>query len=120
MVVSKTVSSLSQTTSAFTVLLVYLYCSLPHLDPFKELCHCPGQELGLCSAKSVSDLVTFYLYVRETGCLTNFLDNVCFATENLVGEEKQFAAKITKPLPADHMKIAYHGFNLTISNRKKV
>ena len=64
----------------------------------------------------IPDLVMFYLYVRETGGLTNLLDNVCFATQNLVGEKKQFAAKITKPPPMAYMKITKiqpcAGFNL--------
>ena len=42
-----------------------------------------------------------YRYVREINCLTNFLDHVCFATQNLVEDKNQFAAKITKPLPAE-------------------
>ena len=36
-----------------------------------------------------------YQYVRESNCLTNFLDHVCFATQNLVGDENQFLEKIT-------------------------
>ena len=62
------------------------------------------------------DLITLYLYVRETGGLTNFLNKVCFATQNLDGEKNQCAAKITKPPPAPHMKITKPqpcaGFNL--------
>ena len=41
-----------------------------------------------------------YQYVRESNCLTNFLDHSCFATQNLDGDRNQFLAKITKPPPA--------------------
>ena len=62
------------------------------------------------------DLVTFYFYVRETGCLTNFLGNVCFANQNLVGDKNQFAGNIMKPPAAAHMNITKPqpcaGFNL--------
>ena len=57
--------------------------------------------------------------MRETGGLTNFLDNMCLATQNLVGEKNQFAAKITKPPPASMCWLQF-GLNLTISNRKQV
>ena len=59
----------------------------------------------------IPDLVTFYLYVRETGGLTNLLDNVCFATQNLVGEKNQFMAKITKPQPG-------YGFKKNVKHLK--
>ena len=51
-----------------------------------------------------SDLFKPYQYVRESNCLTNFLDHNCFATQNLVGDKNQIAAKITKPLPAEIIK----------------
>ena len=56
-----------------------------------------GQGMG-------SDLFKPYQYVRESNCLTNFLDHGCFATQNLVGDKNQFAAKITKPLPPEITK----------------
>ena len=49
------------------------------------------------------DLFKPYQYVRESNCLTNFLDHGYFATQNLDGDKNQFAAKITKP-PAKIMK----------------
>ena len=54
-----------------------------------------GGKLRVCT-----DLFKPYQYVRESNCLTNFLDHGCFATQNLVGDKNQFAMKITKPLPA--------------------
>ena len=41
----------------------------------------------------VTDSFKLYQYVRESNCLTNFLDHVCFATKNLVGDMNQFLAK---------------------------
>ena len=78
-----------------------------------------------------TDLLTFFLFVRETGALTNFFENFCFATQNLVAEKNQLAAgtltadkKITKPPPSANLKITnpqpFAGFNLaSISNRKQ-
>ena len=50
------------------------------------------------------DLFKPYQHVRESNCLTNFLDQGCFATQNLVGDNNQFLAKITKPPPAEITK----------------
>ena len=38
----------------------------------------------------------FYLYVRETGGLTNSLDNMCFATQNLVGDLPEWKFVVTQ------------------------
>ena len=51
-------------------------------------------------SKPLTDSCKPYQYARDFNCLTNFLDHVCFATQNLVGHKKQFLAKITKPPPA--------------------
>ena len=42
--------------------------------------------------------------MKESDCITNFLDNGCFATQNLVGDKNQFEAKITKPPTAEITK----------------
>ena len=64
-----------------------------------------SSNIGASSMVS-SDLFKPYQYVRESNCLTNFLDHGCFATQNLVGDKNQFAAKITKPLPAGKHQIS--------------
>ena len=51
-----------------------------------------------------SDLFKPYQDVRESNCLTDFLDHGCYATQYLVGDKNQFLAKIPKPLPAGNTK----------------
>ena len=46
-------------------------------------------EISFASGES-TDLFKPYQYVRESICLTNFLDHGCFATQNLVGDKNQF------------------------------
>ena len=82
----------------------------------------PDQDLFTSPAQVFDWMLAFgrliqpYPYVRESNRLTNFLEHVCFATQNLVAEKNQFAAKITKPPPAANMKISNpqlcDGFNL--------